>query len=207
MAALEKKKSKKTAVPSVPEEQSNQAGASAAEEASAAEPETASVTEPEPAAAAAPEPQPGAIDPELRRRMIETAAYFRAERRGFHGGSEMTDWVEAEAEVDRLLQGGADTGQKLGDKMAFLKDLEGQLVEWDAKLDQLKAKAKKARADMRSEYDKQLQALGEKRAGIQEKLQELGKRTELAWEDLKVGLEKAGDEMRHALDSVTKRFK
>ena len=196
MAVTDKKKGKRSAAPTLAEEQSNQAEPTGSEEAK----------ESESAPAPAPEPPP-AIDPELRRRMIETTAYFRAERRGFHAGSEMEDWVEAEAEVDRLLQGGADTGQKLGDKMAFLKDLEGQLVEWDAKLDQLKAKAKKARADMRSEYDKQLQALGEKRAGIQEKLQELGKRTELAWEDLKVGLEKAGDEMRHALDSVTKRFK
>lgn len=30
---------------------------------------------------------------------IAEAAYYRAERRGFQGGSELDDWLEAEAEV------------------------------------------------------------------------------------------------------------
>ena len=36
--------------------------------------------------------------------MIAEAAYFRAERRGFSPGGELQDWLEAEAEVDELLQ-------------------------------------------------------------------------------------------------------
>ncbi len=39
-----------------------------------------------------------------RRRMIAEAAYYRAERRGFIGGSPEQDWIEAEAEIDRVLQ-------------------------------------------------------------------------------------------------------
>jgi hypothetical protein len=31
------------------------------------------------------------------------AAYFIAERRGFQGGDETSDWLAAEAEIDRLL--------------------------------------------------------------------------------------------------------
>jgi len=31
--------------------------------------------------------------------MVATAAYFRAEARGFSGGSAEQDWIEAEAEV------------------------------------------------------------------------------------------------------------
>lgn len=38
-----------------------------------------------------------------RRRLIAEAAYRRAERRGFRGGSPHNDWVEAEAEIDALL--------------------------------------------------------------------------------------------------------
>jgi hypothetical protein len=40
---------------------------------------------------------------EDRRRMIEAAAYFRAERRGFEPGHELADWFAAEAEVDLIL--------------------------------------------------------------------------------------------------------
>lgn len=37
---------------------------------------------------------------EDRHSMIATAAYYRAEQRGFKTGSEMQDWLEAEAEID-----------------------------------------------------------------------------------------------------------
>ncbi len=47
-----------------------------------------------------------APSPEQRRYYVEVAAYYIAERRGFHGGSELSDWVQAEREIDRLLQEG-----------------------------------------------------------------------------------------------------
>lgn len=43
---------------------------------------------------------------EDRRRMIAEAAYYRAERRGFAVGGELDDWVQSEAEIDRLLMSG-----------------------------------------------------------------------------------------------------
>ena len=43
------------------------------------------------------------IDPVERYGLIARAAYFRAERRGFASGGELQDWLEAEAEIERLL--------------------------------------------------------------------------------------------------------
>lgn len=43
------------------------------------------------------------INPEERYRMIAVAAYYRAEKRGFIGGDPSQDWVEAEAEVNQLI--------------------------------------------------------------------------------------------------------
>ena len=43
------------------------------------------------------------ISPEERQRLVARAAYFRAEKRGFVPGFELQDWVEAEAEVLRLI--------------------------------------------------------------------------------------------------------
>ena len=40
------------------------------------------------------------IDPDLRRQLVATEAYFLAERRGFAAGHELEDWVAAEAAVD-----------------------------------------------------------------------------------------------------------
>jgi len=44
-----------------------------------------------------------AVTPEERCHMIATAAYFRAEQRGFAGGYEMADWIAAEAQIDAKL--------------------------------------------------------------------------------------------------------
>lgn len=46
------------------------------------------------------------LAPDQRRFYIEVAAYYIAERRGFTGGSQLDDWTQAEAEIDRLLQEG-----------------------------------------------------------------------------------------------------
>jgi hypothetical protein len=41
--------------------------------------------------------------PEQRCQMIEQAAYFRAEKRGFQGGDAVADWLLAETQIDALL--------------------------------------------------------------------------------------------------------
>jgi hypothetical protein len=41
-----------------------------------------------------------------RRDMIERAAYFRAEQRGFAPGEEVADWLAAERDVEYFLAGG-----------------------------------------------------------------------------------------------------
>ncbi len=46
------------------------------------------------------------VNPQQRLQMIREAAYFRAASRGFQGGSAEQDWLEAEAQIDRQLQGG-----------------------------------------------------------------------------------------------------
>jgi hypothetical protein len=46
---------------------------------------------------------PAAIGPEERYESVAKAAYLRAERRGFLPGCELQDWLDAEAEIDKLL--------------------------------------------------------------------------------------------------------
>jgi Protein of unknown function (DUF2934) len=45
-----------------------------------------------------------AINGADRQRMIATAAYYKAEQQGFSGGHEIQDWLEAESEIENLLQ-------------------------------------------------------------------------------------------------------
>ena len=46
------------------------------------------------------------ISAEHRRHYIELAAFYIAERRGFSGGNSLQAWLQAEAEIDQLLQQG-----------------------------------------------------------------------------------------------------
>lgn len=50
--------------------------------------------------------RPSIVPAEQRRNYIEMAAYYIAERRGFAPGDPLVDWVQAEAEIDRLLADG-----------------------------------------------------------------------------------------------------
>jgi len=52
--------------------------------------------------ATAAKPAPAVPAPHEREQMVRTAAYFRAERRGFTPGNEWDDWLAAEAEVGSL---------------------------------------------------------------------------------------------------------
>ena len=48
--------------------------------------------------------------------MIEEAAFFIAMRRGFDPGNELSDWLQAETDIDSLLHGAAiDDGVKVAD--------------------------------------------------------------------------------------------
>jgi len=53
-------------------------------------------------------PPPAArLSPEEVYKLIQESAYFKAKARGFEPGHEVQDWIEAEAEVRRRLEGRA----------------------------------------------------------------------------------------------------
>lgn len=142
-----------------------------------------------------------AVDPGLRRQIIAMAAYYRAERRGFNGGDPSIDWYEAEMEVDRTLQGSAGVNE---DK--DIVRLEALLAGWDAQFEELKDKAIKAKAQTRAEYQKQLQAIADKRVAISSKLKELRQHTGEAWNDLKNAIENTWDDMQQEIARIASRF-
>jgi Protein of unknown function (DUF2934) len=47
------------------------------------------------------------LSPEEVYRLIQESAYFKAKARGFAPGHEVQDWIEAEQEVQRSLEGRA----------------------------------------------------------------------------------------------------
>jgi len=91
-------------------------------------------------------------------------------------------------------------------KEVYQKKVEAQLEEWDAQLAQLTAKARQAKADARRNVQGEINSLQAQRAALQNKLAALRNRGEAAWEDLKDGVEKAGEDIRDALRKGSAHF-
>ncbi len=70
--------------------------------------ETARSIPPEHRPSARENPRQMATTPEERHRLIAQKAYHLAERRGFTPGSELDDWLKAEAEVDSTVRKRSD---------------------------------------------------------------------------------------------------
>jgi hypothetical protein len=92
-------------------------------------------------------------------------------------------------------------------KEAYRKQMEARLAEWDARLDLLAAKTRKATADAQIDYENELDALKRQREHAVETLAELARRSEGAWDDVKIGAERAWDEMGKTIDRLAARFK
>lgn len=95
----------------------------------------------------------------------------------------------------------------MGMKDAYIKKLKGQLDEWSADIEKLKAKAGKAEGEAELKYHKQMEALREKQDKAREKLDELEQASEDAWEDLKAGVESAWASLKEAVTSAKSQFK
>lgn len=89
----------------------------------------------------------------------------------------------------------------------YVRKMQAKLEVWNADLDRLTAKANEVSADIRSEYGEQIEALKAKQAAARQKIEEVQKTGESAWQDLKSGVELAWDAIEEAIDSAKSRFK
>lgn len=92
-------------------------------------------------------------------------------------------------------------------KEAYEKKLQGQLNEWRAEIDKLKARTDSAEGDAQLEYYKQVEDLRTRQDAAREKLEELKAAGHDSWEGLKTGLDSAWDSLSRSVKSATSRFK
>lgn len=144
------------------------------------------------------------VSAEQRREMIAEAAYFRAEHNGFSGDA-LRNWLEAEAEIDRLLRegGGSDEEHK---KFQFREKFEQHLSEWDDKFEELKLTAKEVGEKLREELDPQWTRLGELRAIAQKQVLALREHGADAWEEMRSNADRAAEEMRDSLSKLAAKL-
>lgn len=92
------------------------------------------------------------------------------------------------------------------DRDEFVAKFKSKLDEWNADIDQLEDRAKKAGAKVRAESGEALSELRDKRDSINTRLHELGQSLGEAWHDVREGLDEAGEDLRAAIVDARKRF-
>ena len=90
----------------------------------------------------------------------------------------------------------------MASKEAYQQKLEAQIKEWDVKLEQLRAKAQMASAELRIKYENELEDLARQRKSMQKMFEEIGQHSEAAWQDVKDGAEKASARASQTLKAV-----
>ena len=92
-------------------------------------------------------------------------------------------------------------------RKAFQEKFDAQLKEWSAEIALLKAKADKAKAEVKIEYYKTLETLQGKQDVARTKLKELRSAGDDAWEDVKAGAENVWTEIKAVFQNAASRFK
>ena len=95
-----------TAKPAVPKAAAPVAKKAAAKAPAVAKPVAVKAAAPAAKAKAPARKKPAVIDPGQRANSIEVAAFYIAERRGFAPGKTEQDYLDAAAEIDRLIAAG-----------------------------------------------------------------------------------------------------
>jgi hypothetical protein len=89
----------------------------------------------------------------------------------------------------------------------YLAKLKAQLDEWNAELAKWEAKARSTQADMRIEYDKQIDAFRRQRDLALEQMHKVQAATGDAWSDLVRGADDAWAKMREAFEKANSHFR
>jgi hypothetical protein len=88
----------------------------------------------------------------------------------------------------------------------YVEKLKGQLDQWNAEVAKWEAKAQKAQAGARVEYDKHLNDLRRQRDQALEHMKRVQAASGEAWVDLVRGADEAWAKMREALEKARSHF-
>lgn len=90
---------------------------------------------------------------------------------------------------------------------AYVQKMHARIDEWSADIDRLEAKARAAEADMKIEYERQLERMREQRAQARVKLEELQGASEAAWDSVRAGFESAWESLSKGFRDAADKFR
>lgn len=92
-------------------------------------------------------------------------------------------------------------------KHGYQEKMEARLHEWQAKIDVLKSKANKVKAEQKIKYQEEIENLQDKQRKLREKLDELKISGESAWQEMKTSVEMAWKDLEAGIKRSMDRFK
>lgn len=95
----------------------------------------------------------------------------------------------------------------MSEKDAYVAKLKAQLDEWNADVKKWEAKAREAQADVRVEYEKQLETFRRQRDQAMQQMQKVQSAAGEAWLDLVRGADDAWTKAREAFAKAGSHFK
>ena len=93
------------------------------------------------------------------------------------------------------------------DKKSYLQKSADKLQQWDTDINELKAKADKAKIESRTELINQIDELRKKKQTVQDKLKQLQTAGDGAWDDIRTGFERSWTELKGAYEKASAQFK
>jgi septal ring factor EnvC (AmiA/AmiB activator) len=91
-------------------------------------------------------------------------------------------------------------------KDAYVEKAKAQLDTWNAEIEELQTRARKADPDAKIKYEKQIDELRGKQKELGHRLAEIEKASDHAWEDLKQGLENSWEILKKSLTKAKTEF-
>jgi len=95
----------------------------------------------------------------------------------------------------------------MGKREDYIDKMAAQLKEWGAKIDMLKAKAEKEKAEVKIKLHEEVETLNQKKQNVHNKLLEIKESTEEAWGKLAEGVDKAWSDLKEAVHHAVEKFK
>jgi hypothetical protein len=89
----------------------------------------------------------------------------------------------------------------------YIEKFKTKLDEWDIEIDELEAKALKARSEIKYEVEDQLTSLRLKRDLARLKMAEVKDASEEAWVDIKEGADEAWGSLKEAIEKAWSHYK
>lgn len=91
-------------------------------------------------------------------------------------------------------------------KQAYRKKIESQLQEWEAKIDVLRAKAEKSKAEAKVEYLDRIETLRRRQEALAGRARELKSSSDAAWNELKSGIERGMNDLKESIKQASSYF-